>query len=59
MAINIGTPVLVRNRYLAEFKPGFTVAEVTTHGYVVTRNSDGARLPADFTPDDVQVDPQR
>lgn len=52
----IGTRVQVRNRYLADFAPGFVVDEVTAGGYLVRRVSDGARLPMVFAAEDVRPD---
>lgn len=54
--LGVGTKVQVRNRFLAEFRPGFEVAEVTTGGYVLRRLSDGERLPASFVDEDVLPD---
>jgi hypothetical protein len=54
--LGVGTRVLVRNRYLAEFKPGFEVAKVTANGYVIRRLSDGAELPSSFPREEVRAD---
>jgi hypothetical protein len=54
--IEIGTRVLVRNRFLEEFRPGFEVAEATGDGYVVKRVYDGERLPASFSVEDLRVE---
>jgi hypothetical protein len=54
--LGVGTPVQVHNRFLAEFRPGFEIAEVTGEGYVLKRVSDGERLPASFGPDEIRVD---
>lgn len=54
--LGVGTRVQVRNRFLAEFRPGFEVAEITSRGYVLRRVSDGERLPVAFGDDDVLPD---
>lgn len=59
-AMDVGTRVQVRNRFLAEFRPGFEIAEVTqSGGYVLRRLSDGVQLPAPFAPDEVLPDLNR
>lgn len=55
-SLRVGTPVQVRNRFLAEFRPGFEIAEVTSAGYVLRRRSDGATLPTTFEADDLRPD---
>jgi hypothetical protein len=55
--LGVGTRVQVRNRFLAEFRPGFEIAEVTSNGgYMLRRLSDGVQLPSSFVADDVQPD---
>ena len=54
--LGVGTRVLVRNRFLAEFAPGFEVAGVTPTGYTIRRVSDGAELPSSFPADEVRAD---
>ena len=54
--LSVGTKVLVRNRFLADFRPGFEVAEVTSTGYVLRRLSDGVELPAPFGADELRPD---
>ena len=53
-----GVPVEVRRRYDGGWSHGFEIAEQTgPGGYLVRRLSDGAVLPAEFSPEDVrQVD---
>ena len=59
-AMDVGTRVQVRNRFLAEFRPGFEIAEVTSSGsYVLRRLSDGVQLPSSFSADEVQPDLSR
>ena len=56
----VGTRVQVHNRFLAEFRPGFEIAEVTPTGsYMLRRLSDGVRLPSSFAADDLQPDLNR
>ena len=56
----VGTRVQVRNRFLAEFRPGFEIAEVTpAGGYMLRRLSDGAQLPSSFAADELQPDLNR
>ena len=57
--LGVGTPVQVRNRYLADFGPGFEIAGITAGGYVVRRLSDGVELPVPFAPDEVRPDLSR
>ena len=54
--MTVGTRVQVRNRFLAEFGPGFEIADVTGAGYVVRRVSDGVELPVPFASDEVRPD---
>ena len=54
--LSVGTKVLVRNQFLADFRPGFEVAEVTDSGYLLRRLSDGAELPSSFPADEVRRD---
>ena len=54
--LSVGTKVLVRNRFLADFRPGFEVAEVTANGYVLRRLSDGVELPSSFGADELRPD---
>jgi len=56
MRLGVGTRVQVRNRFLAEFRPGFEVAEIVSEGYVLRRLSDGERLPASFVGEDLLPD---
>ena len=52
-----GVPVEVRRRYDGGWSHGFEIAEQNGAAYRVRRLSDGAVLPADFSPEDVrQVD---
>jgi hypothetical protein len=58
--LGVGTRVQVRNRFLAEFRPGFEIAEVTPTGsYMLRRLSDGVQLPSSFPADEVQADLNR
>ena len=57
--LDVGTRVQVRNRYLADFGPGFEIAGVTAGGYVVRRLSDGVELPVPFAADEVRPDLNR
>jgi hypothetical protein len=54
-----GSAVEVRNRFQQSFHNGFEVTRATRQGYRVRRLSDGAELPAVFSPDDVRADPGR
>lgn len=49
-----GTRVEVRSRFDQSWSRGFEIVETTSEGYRVRRVSDGADLPALFTPDDVR-----
>ncbi len=52
--LNIGTDVEVRNHFCASWSRGFEVAETTSHGYRLRRQSDRYVLPAEFTPNEVR-----
>ncbi|MEL7207602.1 MAG: hypothetical protein AAGK32_05125 [Actinomycetota bacterium] len=53
------THVEVRNNFDGAWAKGFEVAEVTELGYRIRRSSDGAVLPAEFTPDQVRKERSR
>jgi hypothetical protein len=54
-----GGRVEVRRRFDAEWARGFEVAEVNDQGVLVRRLSDGAVLPATFSPDDIRPERER
>ena len=47
-ALAVGTPVMVRTRYLGSWAGGFVVAEVVEGGYRLRRLSDGSQVPHEF-----------
>ena len=44
----VGTPVMVRTRYLGSWAAGFVVAEVLEAGYRLRRVSDGSQVPQEY-----------
>ncbi|MHB8680709.1 MAG: hypothetical protein ACYDA2_01240 [Acidimicrobiales bacterium] len=54
MPAAVGTPVLVRNRYLGAWSRGFQVAEHVPGGYRIRRLSDGSVFPDVFSVEDVK-----
>ena len=50
----LGHRVEVRSRFDRSWARGFEIAEILPRGYRLRRLSDGAVLPADFSPDDVR-----
>ena len=54
-SIEPGTAVEVRNRFCEEWSPGFVVEGVTTTGFRVRRERDGALIPLDLAPEDVRA----
>jgi hypothetical protein len=53
-ALPIGTSVEVRNRFCASWSGGFEVADTTSGGYIVRRQSDAYVLPAEFVAAEVR-----
>jgi hypothetical protein len=53
----VGTPVMVRTRYLGSWTGGFVVAAVLEDGYCLRRRSDGAEVPQGFGFSAVRPDP--
>lgn len=47
-SLPVGTSVEVRNRFCAAWSPGFEVAERTSVGYRLRRQSDHYVLPTEF-----------
>jgi hypothetical protein len=47
-SLPVGTPVEVRNNYCSVWSRGFEVAETTSDGYRLRRQSDHYVLPAEF-----------
>jgi transcriptional regulator with XRE-family HTH domain len=52
--VDVGTPVMVRTRYLGSWATGYEVAEVLDDGYRLRRLSDGSVLPDVIAFDDVR-----
>ena len=52
--LNIGTDVEVRNHFCSSWSRGFEVAETTSRGYRLRRQSDRYVLPAEFTANEVR-----
>jgi hypothetical protein len=50
----VGTRVEVRNKFCAAWSRGFEVAETTTGGYWLRRQSDSYVLPAEFVATEVR-----
>lgn len=44
----VGTPVMVRTRYLGSWAGGFVVADVLEDGYRLRRVSDGSPVPQEY-----------
>ena len=53
-ALPVGTPVEVRNNFCSSWSRGFEVAETTTRGYRLRRQSDCYVLPAEFVTSEVR-----
>jgi hypothetical protein len=53
-ALEIGADVEVRNRFCASWSRGFEVAETTSAGYRLRRQSDRYVLPAEFRVNEVR-----
>jgi len=62
-ALEVGTKVCVRNRFLGDWSMGFEVVDVLGDGYRLLRISDGLSFPDVFPFDDVRLerrqDPER
>jgi len=55
-ALEVGSKVYVRNRFLGDWSSGFKVAEVLDVGYCLRRLSDGYLFTDVFAFDDVRLD---
>jgi len=55
-ALEVGTPICVRNRFIGDFTSGFEVAEVLSDGYRIRRLSDGHVFPDVFAFEDVRLE---
>ena len=55
-ALEVGTHVYVRDRYLGRWSGGFKVAEVLRDGYRIQRPSDGHAFPDVFPFEDVRLE---
>ena len=55
-ALEVGTKVCVRNRFLGDWTTGFDVAEVLHDGYRIRRLSDGHAFPDMFALEDVRLE---
>ena len=53
-ALAVGSPVEVQNRFCSAWSGGFEVADATSRGYRVRRQSDGYVLPAEFGPSELR-----
>jgi hypothetical protein len=53
-AIEVGTSVDVKNRFIGSWSCGFEIAELVEDGYMIRRNSDGSVLPDSLSFDEVR-----
>jgi hypothetical protein len=58
-ALDKGMKVEVRNRFDGRWAPGFEIADVLEHSYVLIRLSDGEHLPVAIDCDDVRRERKR